>query len=67
MLELADEPGDGGHAGGPGLLAGRIDVVRQRDPRRVAGEERDLAGVRAVPSEATTLSKPAWWAISASV
>ena len=52
----------------PGLLAGRVDVVGERDLLRVAREERRPGpGVSAVPSDATTLSKPAWWAISASV
>ncbi len=50
------------------LLAGRVDVVGERDLLRVAGEQRRPGpGVSAVPSDATTLSKPAWWAISASV
>ena len=42
--ELADEPGDRGHADGSCLLPGRIDVVGQRDARGVAREEGDLAG-----------------------
>ena len=31
-----------GRAERPGLLAGRVDVVRERDPLRVPGHERDL-------------------------
>ena len=43
-LELADEPDEGGHPGAAGLLARRVDVVGEDDPRRIAGEQRDLAG-----------------------
>ena len=42
-LELADEPGQGGHAERAGLLARRVDVVGERDPAGVAREQRDLA------------------------
>ena len=43
LLELADEPGQRLHPERAGLLAGRIDVVGQRDPPRVARQQRDLA------------------------
>ena len=43
VLELADEPGQGGHAERAGLLAGRVDVVGEHDPARVARQQRDLA------------------------
>ena len=60
--------GQGGHPERAGLLAGRVDVVGEDDPARVAGQQRDLARASApCPGSATTFSKPAWWAIRASV
>ena len=50
------------------LLARGVDVVGEGDPLRVAGDQRDLLRASArCRGEATTLSNPAWWAISASV
>ena len=43
-LELTDEPDEGGHPGAAGLLARRVDVVGEDDPRRIAREQSDLAG-----------------------
>ena len=43
-LELADELGEGGDPERAGLLAGRVDVIREHDPARVARQQRDLAG-----------------------
>ena len=40
--ELADELLERGRAEGAGLLAGRVDVVGERDPLRVPGDQRDL-------------------------
>ena len=51
----------------PAFSPGRVDVVRERDPLRVAGDSATCCGVSAVPRLATTFSKPDWWAISASV
>jgi hypothetical protein len=36
-------PASAGHAERAGLLAGGIDVVGERDPARVAGQQGDLA------------------------
>ena len=67
-LELADEPGQGGHAERARLLAGRVDVVGQHDAARRSGSgARPGPGSGPCPRLATTFSKPAWWAISASV
>ena len=66
-LELADQAGQGGHPERARLLARRVDVVGEDDPARVAGQQRDLARRQRGAEAATTLSKPAWWAISASV
>ena len=41
--ELADQALERLHAERAGLLAGRVDVVRERDPLRIPGEQRDLA------------------------
>ena len=47
--ELPDQRLEGLGSERPGLLAGRVDVVGQGDLRRVAGEERDLAGRQGGP------------------
>ena len=41
--QLADQLLERGRAEGPRLLAGGVDVVGERDPLRVAGDQRDLA------------------------
>src|SRR5439155_15314225 len=41
--ELADEALERLRAEGAGLLAGRVDVVRERDSLRIPGQQRDLA------------------------
>ena len=66
--QLADELLERRRAERAGLLAGRVDVVGERDPLGVAGEQRDLARASA-PCRATRrrCRSPAWWAISASV
>ena len=52
----------------PAFSPAGVDVVGEGDPRRVASQQRDLARASGRSrGEATTLSKPAWWAIRASV
>ena len=42
-LELSDQSGECRHAERAGLLAGRIHVIRQRDPAGIAGQQGDMA------------------------